>query len=74
MASASAGAGGAAVGSPGFMSGNLVQMPFHMPFNFCGNTGNFIALLNPAFGNHCINAEKHEHEKHHRHHHGGEED
>ncbi|AXE26752.1 MULTISPECIES: chaplin [Streptomyces] len=47
---------GAAVGSPGVLSGNLVQVPVHVPVNVCGNTVNIIALLNPAFGNTCVNA------------------
>ncbi|MDX6763228.1 chaplin [Streptomyces sp. F8] len=42
---------GAAVGSPGVLSGNLLQVPVHVPVNVCGNTVNVIALLNPAFGN-----------------------
>ncbi|MGD3106581.1 chaplin [Streptomyces sp. YGL11-2] len=52
---AGAGAKGAAKGSPGVLSGNLVQVPVHIPINVCGNTANFIAILNPAFGNKCIN-------------------
>ncbi|MGD3112551.1 chaplin [Streptomyces sp. YGL11-2] len=64
VASASSGAAGKAAGSPGFISGNVGQMPIHIPFNFCGNTGNFIAALNPAFGNLCVNSEgKHGHHK-----------
>ncbi|OKK22207.1 hypothetical protein AMK16_03200 [Streptomyces sp. CB00455] len=55
MAVADAGAQGAAVGSPGVLSGNLVQVPVHVPVNVCGNTVNVIALLNPSFGNTCIN-------------------
>jgi hypothetical protein len=51
-----AGAQGAAVGSPGVLSGNLVQVPVHVPVNVCGNTVNVIGLLNPAFGNTCVNA------------------
>ncbi|MFF4266491.1 chaplin [Streptomyces virginiae] len=47
---------GAAVGSPGVLSGNLLQVPVHVPVNVCGNTVNIIALLNPAFGNTCVNA------------------
>jgi hypothetical protein len=39
---------GAAVGSPGVLSGNLVQVPVHVPVDVCGNTVNVIALLNPA--------------------------
>ncbi|MEU2394438.1 chaplin [Streptomyces sp. NPDC007369] len=49
-------ADGKAVGSPGVVSGNLVQVPVDVPVNVCGNTVNVIALLNPAFGNTCVNA------------------
>nr|WP_223832897.1 chaplin [Streptomyces venezuelae] len=52
---ADAGAEGAAVGSPGVISGNNVQVPIHVPVNVCGNTVDIIALLNPAFGNQCAN-------------------
>ncbi|WP_175412809.1 chaplin [Streptomyces sp. TRM64462] len=52
---ADAGASGAAIGSPGVLSGNVVQVPIHVPINVCGNSVNIIALLNPAFGNVCIN-------------------
>ncbi|MFI6105514.1 chaplin ChpH [Streptomyces sp. NPDC051310] len=55
MAVADAGAQGAAVGSPGVISGNVVQVPVHIPVNVCGNTINLVGLLNPAFGNVCIN-------------------
>ncbi|MEW1634464.1 chaplin [Streptomyces sp. NPDC093801] len=47
---------GLAAGSPGVLSGNLVQVPVHVPVNVCGNTVNVIGLLNPAFGNRCLNA------------------
>ncbi|MER5767673.1 chaplin [Streptomyces sp. NPDC001985] len=56
MATADAGAHGAATHSPGVLSGNLVQVPVHIPVNVCGNTVNIIALLNPTFGNTCVNA------------------
>ncbi|MFG2297466.1 chaplin ChpH [Streptomyces sp. NPDC048603] len=56
MAVADAGAQGAAIGSPGVLSGNVVQVPVHIPVNVCGNTVNVIGLLNPAFGNTCVNA------------------
>ncbi|MEY2225661.1 MULTISPECIES: chaplin [Streptomyces] len=56
MASADAGAQGAAVGSPGVLSGNLIQVPIHIPVNACGNSVSVIGLLNPAFGNTCVNA------------------
>ncbi|MFV0136929.1 chaplin ChpH [Streptomyces sp. HMX87] len=55
MAVADSGAQGAAVHSPGVLSGNVVQVPVHVPVNVCGNTVNVIGLLNPAFGNTCIN-------------------
>ncbi|MFF7968686.1 chaplin ChpH [Streptomyces sp. NPDC007903] len=55
MAAADAGASGAAVGSPGVLSGNVVQVPVHVPVNLCGNTVDVIGLLNPAFGNTCVN-------------------
>ncbi|MCX4668420.1 chaplin ChpH [Streptomyces sp. B-S-A8] len=55
MAVADAGAQGAAVKSPGVLSGNVVQAPVHVPVNVCGNTVSVIGLLNPAFGNTCVN-------------------
>ncbi|MGW7354070.1 chaplin ChpH [Streptomyces sp. NPDC054784] len=55
LAVADSGAQGAAVGSPGVLSGNVVQVPVHVPVNLCGNTVNVIGLLNPAFGNACVN-------------------
>ncbi|MFF9984644.1 chaplin [Streptomyces erythrochromogenes] len=56
MASADAGAQGVAAFSPGVGSGNLIQVPIHVPVNACGNTVSIIGLLNPAFGNTCVNA------------------
>lgn len=55
MAVADSGAQGAAVGSPGVLSGNVVRAPIHVPVNVCGNTISVIGLLNPAFGNTCVN-------------------
>ena len=57
MASATCGAhaDGTAVGSPGIVSGNVVQAPVHVPVNAVGNTVNVIGALNPAFGNLGIN-------------------
>ncbi|WP_240136580.1 chaplin [Streptomyces sp. MUM 178J] len=55
VAMADAGAQGAAVGSPGVLSGNVVQAPVHLPVNVCGNTIDVVGLLNPAFGNTCVN-------------------
>ncbi|MEY9874117.1 hypothetical protein ABH931_003611 [Streptacidiphilus sp. MAP12-33] len=55
-AAADAGANGTAANSPGFLSGNLLQVPVHVPVNICGNSVNVIGALNPAFGNSCENA------------------
>lgn len=54
-AMADAEAEGAAIGSPGFLSGNVVQVPINVPINVCGNSINVIALLNPTGGNVCYN-------------------
>ncbi|MCX4397676.1 chaplin [Streptomyces sp. NBC_00053] len=56
MAVADSGAQSAAVGSPGVISGNNIQAPIHVPVNVCGSTISVIGLLNPTFGNTCINA------------------
>ena len=48
-------ANGAAVGSPGLLSGNNVQVPLDVPVNVCGNSIDVIGILNPAFGNVCVN-------------------
>ncbi|MFD6531665.1 chaplin [Streptomyces sp. NPDC060184] len=55
LASADAGAGAVAAGSPGVVSGNIISVPVHVPVNVCGNTINVVGLLNPAFGNTCVN-------------------
>lgn len=57
LASATEGAhaGGTAVGSPGVVSGNVIQAPVHIPVNAVGNTVNVIGVLNPAFGNLGLN-------------------
>jgi len=56
VAAADSDAQGIAANSPGVLSGNLLQVPVHMPLNLCGNTVDITALLNPAFGNQCVNA------------------
>ncbi|MFD9205172.1 chaplin [Streptomyces sioyaensis] len=48
-------AAGFAAGSPGILSGNNIQVPINIPINVCGNSVNAPGLLNPAFGNVCIN-------------------
>ncbi|MFD9813899.1 chaplin [Streptomyces sp. NPDC059080] len=52
---ADADASGVAAKSPGVLSGNDIQMPIHLPINLCGNTVDIVALLNPTFGNTCVN-------------------
>jgi len=54
-AAADSGAQGGAANSPGVISGNNVQVPVHVPVNVCGDTVDVIALLNPTFGNVCVN-------------------
>ncbi|MGW7381370.1 chaplin [Streptomyces sp. NPDC054794] len=46
---------GTAIGSPGVLSGNVIQIPVDVPINLCGNSINIIALLNPTLGNACVN-------------------
>ncbi|MCY0930155.1 chaplin [Streptomyces sp. H27-H1] len=72
MAAADATAEGAAIGSPGVLSGNVLQVPIHIPINFCGNTINVVGFLNPAFGNTCINASGGGKGDHHKADHHGE--
>jgi hypothetical protein len=52
-AMADSGAEGTSTGSPGILSGNLVQAPIDVPVNACGLTVSVIGLLNPAAGNAC---------------------
>ncbi|MFF3389591.1 chaplin [Streptomyces sp. NPDC002669] len=52
---ADSGAEGGAANSPGLVSGNVIQLPIHIPVNVCGNTIDVIGVLNPAFGNTCAN-------------------
>lgn len=56
LAVADSGTQAAAIGSPGVASGNILQLPIHIPVNVCGNTVNLVGVLNPAFGNTCVNA------------------
>ncbi|MEV7393182.1 MULTISPECIES: chaplin [unclassified Streptomyces] len=55
VAAADSGANGVAAHSPGVLSGNVIQVPIHIPINLCGNTIDAAGLLNPAFGNTCVN-------------------
>ncbi|MCX4860125.1 chaplin [Streptomyces canus] len=40
------------VGSGGFLSGNVIQVPIHASFNVCGNS--VLGILSPAIGNVCV--------------------
>ncbi|GGO81132.1 chaplin [Wenjunlia tyrosinilytica] len=70
---ADAEAEGFAANSPGFLSGNNVQIPINIPINVCGNDLGVGNLLSPTFGTTCINADientEVEHEDHHGEHH-----
>ncbi|MET8291460.1 chaplin [Streptomyces sp. NPDC057950] len=55
IAAADSGANGAAANSPGVLSGNVLEVPVHVPVEVCGNTVDVIGLLNPAFGDTCAN-------------------
>ncbi|WP_069814260.1 chaplin [Streptomyces sp. TP-A0874] len=46
---------GIAAHSPGFLSGNLIQVPVNVPINVCGNTVTVLGLLNGSAGTHCSN-------------------
>ncbi|MEU1919495.1 chaplin [Streptomyces albogriseolus] len=54
---------GAAKGSPGLLSGNLIQAPVHVPVNACGNSVNLVGLFNEASDNTCVNESGHHHEE-----------
>ncbi|MFI6121794.1 chaplin [Streptomyces sp. NPDC051064] len=60
-AGSGASAEGAATGSPGVLSGNLAQVPVEVPVNACGNSVDAAGLLNPVFGNSCVNESGHGH-------------
>ena len=50
-----AGAIGSAFGSPGLLSGNVIQIPLNIPINVCGNDISVLAALTGADGNVCVN-------------------
>lgn len=52
---ASSDADAAAIKSPGVGTGNVIQVPIHIPINAVGNSANLVGLLNPAFGNKAAN-------------------
>jgi hypothetical protein len=51
---ADANAGATAVGSPGVLSGNIVQIPVSVPIQIVGNSLNLVGVLNPTFGNAAV--------------------
>ncbi|MEU6661831.1 chaplin [Streptomyces sp. NPDC046821] len=55
VASADGEANGFAADSPGVLSGNVIQVPIHVPLNLCGNTVDILGALNPTMGNQCAN-------------------
>ncbi|GGX09882.1 hypothetical protein GCM10010297_34300 [Streptomyces malachitofuscus] len=54
---------GAAKGSPGVLSGNVIQAPIDLSLNACGNSVNLVGLFNDANGNTCVNETVHEEEE-----------
>ncbi|MFB7336543.1 chaplin [Streptomyces adustus] len=54
IAAADSDAHGAAANSPGVLSGNVAEVPVHVPVNLCGDTVDVVGLLNPAFGGFCF--------------------
>lgn len=52
---ADSGADGSAIGSPGVLSGNVIQVPVHVPVNLCGTGVDLVGLLNPTAGTGCLN-------------------
>ncbi|MFI5663507.1 chaplin [Streptomyces sp. NPDC051684] len=51
LAAADSDAFGVAENAPGVGTGNIVQVPAHVPVNATGNSGNIIGALNPTFDN-----------------------
>ncbi|MGW2858977.1 chaplin [Streptomyces sp. SDr-06] len=56
IAAADDGPVGVASNSPGLISGNVIQVPLHVPINVCGDTIDLVGLLNPSSGNTCTNS------------------
>ena len=50
-----ASAEGSGKDSPGVVSGNVVQLPVHLPVNVSGNSVNVVGVGNPATGNESVN-------------------
>jgi small secreted domain DUF320 len=41
------------VGSPGILSGNVIQLSINIPVNVCGNS--IVGSISTTFGNTCVN-------------------
>ncbi|WP_338677794.1 chaplin [Streptomyces sp. SCSIO 30461] len=52
---ADSGATGVSSASPGVLSGNVLQVPVHVPVGVCGNSVGLVGLMNQAAGNACMN-------------------
>lgn len=46
---------GHAIGSPGVVSGNVIQVPVSVPINICGNSIHILSALNLTADNVCVN-------------------
>jgi hypothetical protein len=57
IAQADTAASGAAAGSPGLLSGNLIQIPINAPINVCGNSISVVGILDTVSGNTCANSD-----------------
>jgi hypothetical protein len=57
LAMADAGAKGAAVDSPGIVSGDVVEAPIDAQADVCGDEANVIAAANPSSDNVCLNSD-----------------
>ncbi|MEU3992233.1 chaplin [Streptomyces platensis] len=55
FAASGAQADGRATNSPGIGSGNMAQVPVHVPVNATGNSADVIGALNPTFDNTSAN-------------------
>ncbi len=55
VAFADSGTEGAAFDAPGVLSGNVLQVPIHVPIDICGDSIDILGLLNPTGWNVCLN-------------------
>ncbi|MGW6908857.1 chaplin family protein [Streptomyces sp. NPDC054940] len=55
VSNSGASAEGSGKDSPGIASGNVVELPVHVPVNVSGNSVNVVGVGNPATGNESVN-------------------